>query len=335
VGHHLEAVRTAHPQARIIVACGTEAAPIVSGLAFYDRLIVSRLFTSRQRTLPILERPARALRAGRLLLSVGRRQELVLCFWPIRRLLRLCMAAIGRRHLSFSDLAAGTDSDLTVRAGMLLRMAGMAPPRIGSHPLRTGPDEEAALAFLSDAGAQAPFVVCHPGSDWACQQWKPERWAELGDRLVQRHLQVVFTGIDEEAPLIARIQAEMRETSCSLAGRTSCLGELEAVLARADLCVCVDSVVHELAVAAGTRAVILVGPTADEAVWSRRLPQPPLLISLTPAPLREVINTCRGTKGQTQWGRWRCLDYDCPMAGLPMIGVADVLAALDDVSTRL
>jgi hypothetical protein len=334
LGLHLEAVRDAHPDALITVACGTEALPSISSRNFYNRLIVSRLLTSRERTPSILERPARALRASLLLLAVGRRQDLVLCFWPTHHLLRLCMTMLGRRRLSYSDLPEATDPDLTIRAEMLLQMAGMPPPPLRVQSLRTALDETAARALLSDAGVVGPFAVCHPGSDWACQQWKPERWAELADQLAQTGLTVLFTGVVEEGPLIDSIQAGMREPSLSLAGRTSSLAELEAVLAQAQLCVSVDSVVHELAVAAATRSVILVGPTADEANWSQRLASPPRLVSLTPAPVRQEINDCRGTKGQTEWGRWRCLDYSCPLAGLPMIRVADVLAAVNEVGIR-
>ena len=172
----------------------------------------------------------------------------------------------------------------------------------------------------------SPFVVLHPGSDWACQQWPVERWAGLADELIEsRGLAVALTGSSGEREYVEQIRSRMRSPATSFAGKTS-LGEVEALLAHATLCICVDSAVRDLARAAGVETLVLAGHPATTGAQRTADPLSRLVVlSRTPASLQASIDSCKD--GFYRYGQ--CHDTSCPMSGLRDIAVADVLAAVE------
>jgi hypothetical protein len=64
--------------------------------------------------------------------------------------------------------------------------------------------------FLKEKGlkSKARFVVVHPGHRGSALNWKPERYAQLVERLCKtKGLRVVLTGGAEETAIIARVTA--------------------------------------------------------------------------------------------------------------------------------
>jgi lipopolysaccharide heptosyltransferase II len=162
------------------------------------------------------------------------------------------------------------------------------------------------------AGATGPLVVVHVGATAASRRWPAERFGLVAQALAaERGARVVFTGSAGEAPFVATARGRMRRRSSSLAGRLS-LGELGALIARADLLVGNNSGPAHLAAAVGT-------PVAD--VYALTNPQhTPWQV---PARVLSRDVECRG-----------CLKSRCPQRHHRCIGDVtpdDVVAAALDL----
>ena len=110
-------------------------------------------------------------------------------------------------------------------------------------------------------GPDDTIVLLHPGTRWKTKLWEEEKWAALGDFLLQkRGIRVIFTGSYSDAPLVKRIINRMKFTGIDAAGKWG-LKELAFLQALADVIVIPDSGPMHLAAAMGTPVVALFGPT--------------------------------------------------------------------------
>ena len=126
----------------------------------------------------------------------------------------------------------------------------------GSRPTK----EHAAQPETGSRPTKEPLVAIHPGSPVALKRWRPERYAKLADWLVaQKRAKIIFVGVDAEMPIIAEIQALMREKSSNIAGKTS-LTQLASILQLCQLFIGNDSGPMHLAAAVGIRTIGLYGP---------------------------------------------------------------------------
>jgi ADP-heptose:LPS heptosyltransferase len=302
------------------------AAQIFEHGAEYDHLVVSRLYRAGLRS-PWRNRIHKLTEMIRLLGAVGLRHNLVLVLnWGTLTLDLLGRLAGGHvvgyeNRLPFlvsSRLGAyDVEGDPVEQNTALLDAAGV--PR--AEPAAYVSNVEPAAASEPDWIPQTPYAVLHTGSDWACQQWSPEGWAELGDRLVDEYgMTVVFSGLSGEADYIAGIQARMRRPSTSFAGRTS-IAALQHLLMNASLCVSVDSAPYELAQLMGTPVVVLAGPSSARPRMggARR----PIVLNRTPADLGLRIRVC-----QRAHSDGHCHDYQCPFSQLPFIDIDQVMRAV-------
>ncbi|MFL6629637.1 MAG: glycosyltransferase family 9 protein [Burkholderiaceae bacterium] len=102
---------------------------------------------------------------------------------------------------------------------------------------------------------ERPLVVVHVGATAPSRRWPAERFGQVADVLAyEQGARIVFTGGADEAELVAAARACMRQPSHSLAGRLT-LGQLGALIARADLLVGNNSGPAHLAAALGTPVV--------------------------------------------------------------------------------
>lgn len=113
-----------------------------------------------------------------------------------------------------------------------------------------------------------PIVVIHPGGasnpgmTLPSKRWPAVRFAALADRLVEEiGARIVVVGHGADAPLARKMRLAMRHTSVDLVGQTPRIGQLAALLQRSHLYVGNDSAPLHLAVAVGTPACGLFGPT--------------------------------------------------------------------------
>ncbi|MBI5238010.1 MAG: glycosyltransferase family 9 protein [Deltaproteobacteria bacterium] len=141
-----------------------------------------------------------------------------------------------------------------------------------SNPLwTTEKDRECAVGLLRENGLDPgkdglPVVVIHPGAKWYGRRWMPERYAEIGDRLIEDYrANVIFSGAPGDAMLVRHIADMMRHKAVITAGRTS-LRQFLALLEESDLFIGVDSGPMHMAAAMGTRVIVMFGPALPEAV---------------------------------------------------------------------
>jgi len=110
----------------------------------------------------------------------------------------------------------------------------------------------------------ARVLLVHPGSD-SSYRWRPERWAEVAERLADRHgLRVILSGGPVDGPIVEAVRRAMKRPAPDIAS----LGLETAVdvAARAALVLTVDTSLSHIASAVGTPAVTLFGPS-DPAIW--------------------------------------------------------------------
>ena len=145
------------------------------------------------------------------------------------------------------------------------------PPLLGgrgAEPVFRLSPEERAWADSIAREDDRPLVLLHAGSGSPLKNWPAERWAAVGDALVEAGARVVLTGGPDDPTGPGAITAAMRHEPLVLAGQTS-LGQLGALAERSLLAVGTDNGPLHLAAALGTPTVRLYGPT-DEAVFGPR-----------------------------------------------------------------
>lgn len=117
--------------------------------------------------------------------------------------------------------------------------------------------EEATMALQHP---NKPFAVLHPGSTDRRRQWPPQRFANVGDALVQRGLDVYITGTRDEDALVAEVLDRMAEPATNLCGALS-IGGMTGLLSLTSLLVSNDTGPLHLAAAVGASTIgIYWGP---------------------------------------------------------------------------
>lgn len=107
------------------------------------------------------------------------------------------------------------------------------------------------------------LICIHPGCSGkeSKREWVPEYYSRLSDMLIERHgARVVFDGVEQDRHLIDRIMSDMRNTAVSILGKTT-VRQFLAVVKLSKALVGPDTGTTHLAVAAGTPAVMLIGPS--------------------------------------------------------------------------
>lgn len=331
----LEALLRAYPDAEADLLVGEQAATVFADDRRFRRVIRSRLYEERARRRSLLV-VLKARELARLVARLGRSYDVAITFYWGTTLLNLLVRAVTRGP-SFGyanalprlvDARLGRyrpAGDPLEQAVRLMNAAGVrAAPALPTPRTADGGERLEGVLEQQGLGEATNIAVLHTGSDWACQQWRPERWAVLADRLAgDLGVRVVFTGTCAEETYVEEIRAMMRTASVSLAGRTG-VPELATLLQRAALCVCVDSLPFELAQMAGTPTVVLAGQsrTAPGAVGER----PPFVVNRTAPDLRAAILACKLSFEKAAYGG--CRHHGCPMAGLRGIEVEDVMTTV-------
>ncbi len=103
-------------------------------------------------------------------------------------------------------------------------------------------------------------VGLFPGAGWELREWMPERFAAIGDRLVQHfNANVLIFGGQKEAALVQRVANLMNAEAIPFAGNLE-VRQLAACLEKCDLFLTNDTGPMHIAAAVGTRTVSLFGP---------------------------------------------------------------------------
>lgn len=99
-----------------------------------------------------------------------------------------------------------------------------------------------------------PLVALHPGASDIGRRWPTEKFARVGDTLATVGAKVVVTGTLEERELVEAVVEQMEAPAMGLVGKLS-LGGLAGLLARCRVMVSNDTGPRHLAAAVGTATV--------------------------------------------------------------------------------
>jgi ADP-heptose:LPS heptosyltransferase len=289
----IEALRAAHPEARIEVATESAAAPLLERMAEIDHVYALQLTREPPVSIPQ---------------SIRRVVEVCLCYWEQMRLcapeicllprwdndqyrsqvLALLIGAprrIGftwrslpsvrpapyRDRLLTERIAGGSRMHEAARFCLLASNAGLLPA-----PLDPGPAavpalqrvasgvEWASLAQRVGIDISRPFAVIAPGASMTRRLWPIENWAEICKFLIARGAALVVLSGPSDTAIARELHEASGRTVLLVAGQTNLL-ESTAILAHAALFLGNDSGPGHVAGALGTPTVVLAaaGPGCD------------------------------------------------------------------------
>ena len=193
-------------------------------------------------------------------------------------------------HLGFRaadgdrQLAICLDDEARARVPVLLRDTGIAPGE--------------------------PYILLHPGASCEARRYAAERYGEAARLLEARGQRVIVTGVEREAELV-KTAARGIPARRMLLGKTS-VAELAALIERAALVICNDTLTLHLADAVRTPLVVLYSGTEYDEQWRPRAVRHRLLR--------------RPTDCQP------CYRFTCPI-GLPCLDIPprEVVAAAEEI----
>ncbi len=182
---------------------------------------------------------------------------------------RIGAAAEHRRELAgwLNNEAAPSHAPHVIEHYLnLLRPLGVIDPDVRFDLAETPSDGLFADRLLTEQRLPAEeFVILNPGAGWPSKLWPAERYGELARQLYDSHgaPSLAVWGTPDERPLAEAIVANSGGAA-QLAPPTT-MGQLGAVTRRARLFVGSDTGPLHLAVAVGTPAISLHGPS--RAAW--------------------------------------------------------------------
>ena len=282
----LRSLRKALPEARIDVLGLRCVRPILGRSPHINSLIEWGDFRHRQTPVGRIEKGAMVAALGLRLRRRNYDATLILhaSSRPMRTLAQLVgsplRAGIADGSDGYSHPApppvGGVESARQENA-RILAAVGLADDGGPVELVTTAGEQRRAGQFLG-AGT-GPLIGIHAGADWSCQEWLPERFAEVAATLQrQTGARLVLTGSATQAALQDQIASGLPLPPIRTAGRTS-FGEFVEVIRRLDLLICVSTAASAVADAVGTPSVVLLGPedrrlTGMESSTTRRILQP-------------------------------------------------------------
>ncbi|HEX6799863.1 MAG TPA: glycosyltransferase family 9 protein [Ktedonobacterales bacterium] len=179
--------------------------------------------------------------------------------------------------------------------------------------IRLGDEVRARVPeLLRDAGIapDAPYMLLHPGASCEARRYPAERYTEVARLLDARGHRVIVAGAEREAEIV-RTAARGIPAERALLGKTS-VAELAALIERAALVICNDTLTLHLADAVRTPLVVLYSGTEYDEQWRPRAVRHRLLR--------------RPTDCQP------CYRFTCPI-GLPCLDIPpkEVVAAAEEL----
>ncbi len=260
------AVKRAFPSATIEWIVEPPSAPLLQGHDCIDRLhVIPKQWLKSRSQVARIRRLLRERRFDCVLDPQGLTRSSLLG-WLSGAPLRVCLTRPEAREIApmLATCTARPDSPhVTQRQLALLKPLGVTTLEVEFRlPIYSEAAEQ--VDRWLDSQSLGRFVVINPGAQWPTKLWVPERFAEVA-RQLERETDlpavVVWAG-DAEREMAEAIMAQAGGRAI-LAPATS-LTELAELLRRARLFVSSDTGPLHLAVAAGTPAVGLYGPTRPE-----------------------------------------------------------------------
>jgi ADP-heptose:LPS heptosyltransferase len=120
-----------------------------------------------------------------------------------------------------------------------------------------------------------PFILLHPGASAQARRYPAERFGVLARLLTRRDWQVLVTGVERESALIQEVIAHAPKARHLIGDMT--LAEYAALVERAKLVICNDTLPMHLADAVRTPVVVMFSGTDYEEQWQPRATRARLL----------------------------------------------------------
>ena len=109
-----------------------------------------------------------------------------------------------------------------------------------------------------------PYVAFQPGAKYKHRQWPPERFAEIGKKIIKKtDGTILLMGSPNEKELLENIKKRIGKNCINLAGKTS-LNNVGAVLQQCKLVLGNDSGIMHLAASVGVQTAVLFGSPHPE-----------------------------------------------------------------------
>ncbi len=273
----LTSLRRRYPDRHIAWLVEEEAAGLLLGHPFLDRVIVSGRRRWAQESLAPLRWPSALREISGLIAELREgRYDLVVDLQGLLKSALMLVFSGARFRVGFASAREGSRRVLTHLVPLPSRLMHAvdryleAARFLGAEPLSNAfvfpsraDDGMRAEALLAEAGVGPgdPVIALNPRARWRTKLWEEERFARLGDMLAERFgARILVIGSSSDLPLANHLAARMNPAPFVAAGRTD-LKLLIALLKRIDLLVTVDSGPMHLAAAVGTPLVALFGPT--------------------------------------------------------------------------
>lgn len=249
----LSALRAAYPDAEIDVLASRRTQELFAGDPHFGRVWVWEKKAPIWKQMALMTR----LASEGYRLTVDFRNSLIPLF------------LVGAQRAPIFRRRAPEGEHRTVTHLKLLSSLGIPP---AGDPARLAFGEEEQLKANVWVQAGRSLVLMVPGARSHLKRWRAQGFAEVADRLVQRHdAQVILLGEESERPISEEVKRSMCQPVTNLTGHTT-IREMAALLARAKLLVTNDSASLHAAEVMGVPTVAVFGPT-DERKYGPRHPR--------------------------------------------------------------
>ena len=254
----IRAVRGHFRDAYIAMLVGKQSAEVLQENPHLDEIITFDRFAKDKDTGEML-RTVRVLRERKFTLAIDLQRK-----FRTALLMYFGGAAerVGKGRLSTIRVLEQGNKHATAHYFDLLHAVGI--PAVDQRLelfLAASERADAAQRFNTAGVTQTGLKVgFFPGAGWKLREWMPERFASIGDSLVQHfNAEVLIFGGQKESELVHRVANLMDARGVPFAGNLQ-VRELAACIEKCDLFLTNDTGPMHIAAAVGTPTVSLFGP---------------------------------------------------------------------------
>lgn len=173
----------------------------------------------------------------------------------------------GVRNLLLANPKVGDHAHAAAQLAAPLEQLALFLDNPSAHLFPSAEDIAAADILLSPPMGGKAIVALHPGSGSDRKNWPIDRWTGLANHFLSEQKQLLIIGGESDSERIQHLRASFRGNESVKVVEHIPLPVLAALLARCALFAGHDSGVSHIAAAAGTRCVLLFGPT-DPSIWA-------------------------------------------------------------------
>jgi ADP-heptose:LPS heptosyltransferase len=267
-----ESLKTAVPDAHIVVAASNMAARVLGSNPYVDHCaLTANPFTNFAASIRDVRHLLCSMPPGPrcIVTTVGnQRTRLALLSVLVAKAARVGYTLAPELYdvpLAFVPQNGQIEGNLNIMRA-LGHQTAFCEPRV----FFTQADADFASQWLSSIGSptEAPRIACvTQNSGGQRNQWKQERFQYTIAELSRLHrVAPVFVGTAADAPAIEDLQRSLLSPGISLAGKTS-VPQLGAVLAQCDLVLSLDTGTFHVARAVGLPGIIIAPAWQDPREW--------------------------------------------------------------------